>query len=491
MWLTQQLKLNSEIQKNAEIGGAYEEDVIEVEVISNKETSEQTETETVEEPETIAEQNITPNKTCPTNCNDNISCTFDYCNQTTNYECVHKNITVCIGGDNCCPSACAYNNDTDCSVPTANKCSDGTAYNSCSVTSPLYCKNGSLIGNCSLCNFKCPSKCFNNVCVTGECENDSDCDDGKINTHDSCNWNFDAFTADDYVTKCFHDLKALGTVNVAIVEFTQPDFEFGETVEFCNSQHCLMSDEENWEKYKEIYYCGTNLINCNYIKKFNFVSVLNSETNRKEVLKTICYIDSQGNGKNCTFYSLYYIENWYKSEASRYGVNVNLSIDVLGPYDTNILPPERGPYDSCNILQSYFQNEVSKNGFNLSGYDIINYIYFTDKDTGTAFWSCASSDAYISYSGADFGIGMSGLIDLISTVMHEIAHKFGADDSYNGFACIYPEGYFEPNKFPLYPQEKACLMCSHVPISENGGGVPMLLDEYVICDSEAKLIGWK
>ncbi len=49
-------------------------------------------------------------------CNDNNPCTNDLCNGTPKL-CLNIAITECVGDDDCCPSDCIYNTDSDCEKP--------------------------------------------------------------------------------------------------------------------------------------------------------------------------------------------------------------------------------------------------------------------------------------------------------------------------------------------------------------------------------------
>ncbi|HVS13753.1 MAG TPA: hypothetical protein VMV46_07505 [Thermoanaerobaculia bacterium] len=47
-------------------------------------------------------------------CNDADACTIDSCNPIDGV-CAHEPITICQGGDGCCPAGCSEGNDSDCS----------------------------------------------------------------------------------------------------------------------------------------------------------------------------------------------------------------------------------------------------------------------------------------------------------------------------------------------------------------------------------------
>ena len=328
---------------------------------------------------------------------------------------------------------------------------------------------------------------------TPECIIASDCDDGIDNTVGTCLDSGLIFPNNTYGAYCYYRLGAVGNVKIAILEFGQPGLSYGKVTHFCNEDGCFVSPEAQWNEQKEIF-CGFDLTQCNYTEEFDYISVLNSETDREKPLKTYV-IEYDGDEVPGKYYSLYYIEDWFEREADRYDAEVNIDVDVFGPYETYNLPPERGFNDNCEDLEPYFKEQVLKQEIDLSEYDIVSYIYFTDMATGQAFWSCGAPEAYISHAGVDYGIASQDtLVSFIRTIIHEIAHQFGARDAYDGFACKYPEGFFEPDKIPLYSQTKACLMCGHIPMAFNGKetvGQTLFLEEVAICSEEAKAIGWE
>ena len=62
-----------------------------------------------------------PKASCPTSCNDSNACTQNVLtgsSTTCNATCSYPMITACASGDGCCPSACSYANDMDCTPPS-------------------------------------------------------------------------------------------------------------------------------------------------------------------------------------------------------------------------------------------------------------------------------------------------------------------------------------------------------------------------------------
>ncbi|WP_180007163.1 MULTISPECIES: hypothetical protein [unclassified Acinetobacter] len=76
---------------------------------------------------------------------------------------------------------------------------------------------------------------------------------------------------------------------------------------------------------------------------------------------------------------------------------------------------------------------------------------------------------------------------------HELLHAFGATDKYDLATGqpIFPVGYAEPQRQPLFPQSKAELMAGHIPTSQTQSKMPEDLADTVVNDVTAIEVGWK
>ncbi|MGD1736936.1 hypothetical protein ACP6DW_34350, partial [Klebsiella pneumoniae subsp. pneumoniae] len=77
-------------------------------------------------------------------------------------------------------------------------------------------------------------------------------------------------------------------------------------------------------------------------------------------------------------------------------------------------------------------------------------------------------------------------------IVHELLHGFGAKDKYDlkTGQPIYPLGYAQPEKVPLYPQKRAEIMGGRTPLSEQTSKMPSDLQETVIGLPTAQEVGW-
>ncbi len=77
-------------------------------------------------------------------------------------------------------------------------------------------------------------------------------------------------------------------------------------------------------------------------------------------------------------------------------------------------------------------------------------------------------------------------------IAHELLHTVKATDKYNldTNQPNFPEGYAQPKKKPLYPQDMTELMGGRTPITHEHAMMPDSLDETIIGQMTAKEIGW-
>lgn len=77
-------------------------------------------------------------------------------------------------------------------------------------------------------------------------------------------------------------------------------------------------------------------------------------------------------------------------------------------------------------------------------------------------------------------------------ITHEILHTLGATDKYdlNTGLPIYPDGYAEADRTPLYPQEIAEIMGGKIPISEEKVTIPRGLHQVILGKQTAREISW-
>lgn len=116
------------------------------------------------------------------------------------------------------------------------------------------------------------------------------------------------------------------------------------------------------------------------------------------------------------------------------------------------------------------------------------------------FFDLASNDSLPHSVGIERGL--IGVINVFASnemagsnavvITHELLHTLGATDKYD-FASNqprFPDGYAEPGRQPLHPQQFAEIMGGRIPISESRAEIPSSLDRTLIGSATAAEIGW-
>jgi len=79
-------------------------------------------------------------------------------------------------------------------------------------------------------------------------------------------------------------------------------------------------------------------------------------------------------------------------------------------------------------------------------------------------------------------------------IAHELLHTVGATDKYDtGSASnmpAFPDGYAEPDKVPVLPQDYAEIMGGRIPLSPREAEMPDSLDRVVVGETTAREINW-
>lgn len=204
-----------------------------------------------------------------------------------------------------------------------------------------------------------------------------------------------------------------------------------------------------------------------------------------------------------TYYSLHYVDDWFKKEYERVTGKKppSIKVEVLGPIRLKEKPPSLSKYDDCGLLKPFFESNAKSNNADPTKYDVVNYVYLdpdmgyseTSSYEGAAFQSCRQIGENTTFIATKPSIYFNGVTDAVRKVIHETSHVFGAVDTYaSAGGCNDPEGIPEPNKQPKFPQSKACIMCGCV--MNNPGPFscwrPQDINQFTVCEKEARDFGW-
>ena len=194
-------------------------------------------------------------------------------------------------------------------------------------------------------------------------------------------------------------------------------------------------------------------------------------------------------------------QNYLAEQSKRYGVALYHPFELrLGQTVKSLppLPPKPAGLLNTVIWSLKFRwwawfnspNQL-KTGEKMVKPDVRLYLLFNDPATHTV----------LGHSTA-LSKGRVGLVNLFATadylsqdqvvMTHELLHTFDATDKYS-FADnmpMFPSGFAEPDKLPLFPQIQAELMAGRVPVSESKAIIPKDLSFTVIGTKTAQEIGW-
>lgn len=186
---------------------------------------------------------------------------------------------------------------------------------------------------------------------------------------------------------------------------------------------------------------------------------------------------------------------YFSSEASRYGLNLARPVVFhLGQEIANIppAPPTQQRMLSAVMWSLKFRIYSWFNRPQLDVKpDIRMYLLYYDPKLHKA----------LSHSSA-LSKGRIGRVNLFANTSynkqnlvifaHELLHTLNATDKYDLITNLpfYPEGFIEPDKQPLYPQNLAELMAGRIPHTELIADIPKSLSDTSIGAITAREIGW-
>lgn len=188
------------------------------------------------------------------------------------------------------------------------------------------------------------------------------------------------------------------------------------------------------------------------------------------------------------------IEHFMNEEAERYGLPLQQPIAIkLGPV-VNEAPPAPPP---------------NGNPFEVAWWSL-KFRYFSA--THNDYHGPVNQQLYLNYYAPgknkrlshSVGLqkGLTGIVNVFADsrmrrqnhviIAHEMLHLFGASDKYHPATNypLYPIGFAEPDRAPLYPQRWAEIMGGRLPLSEQRADIPASLDQVLIGDATALEINW-
>lgn len=189
------------------------------------------------------------------------------------------------------------------------------------------------------------------------------------------------------------------------------------------------------------------------------------------------------------------VETYLSSEAEEYKLPLDQpAVVTMGPV-VKELPPVPPP-DRHPLKVMWWSLKMRFWVFGVDEYqgppaNIRMFVIYYDPDQHeTLKHSLGLEKGLIGVVNAFASEKMAGKNNIVLT--HEFLHTVGATDKYNLSTGepAYPEGFVDPDKEPLYPQEFAEIMAGVIPISKSEWVMPEKLSQTLIGYDTAREINW-
>jgi hypothetical protein len=190
------------------------------------------------------------------------------------------------------------------------------------------------------------------------------------------------------------------------------------------------------------------------------------------------------------------IEKFLNQQAKAYGIDIArpVSVELYPPVEER--PPERGA--SANIPQNMWWSlklrlyaRRASRAAGLPPPQVRIFVIYHDPSFSSAVpHSVGMQKGLVGVVHAFADPGMTRTNNVV--IAHEILHTLGATDKYDlqSLAPLYPIGYADPAKLPLYPQSLAEIMAGRYATDAHTFEMPESLDDVVVGPATALEIRW-
>lgn len=189
------------------------------------------------------------------------------------------------------------------------------------------------------------------------------------------------------------------------------------------------------------------------------------------------------------------IEAFFQEEAGRVGLKLAQPFDIHLAHRVEELPP--APPPNGNMLEvawwslklRWFAWTRDESGF--SPHIKMFVIYHDLNKVEKLAHSLGMDKGMIGVVHAYAHREMEGKNNLV--LAHEILHTLGASDKYDRESGdpLFPDGYAEPDKSPLYPQRYTELMGGTTPLSKSESVMPRSLRSVLLGELTLREINWQ
>ncbi|MCP4001084.1 MAG: hypothetical protein GY727_09265 [Gammaproteobacteria bacterium] len=191
------------------------------------------------------------------------------------------------------------------------------------------------------------------------------------------------------------------------------------------------------------------------------------------------------------------IEEFMQEEAAWYDMDIKLPVKVILGKEIHELPPalpeDPGPLSIgiWSLKLRWWASNMTSNQPGPSPDIRMFLIYFDPAEQPVLAHSLGLKQGLIGVVNVFAKQSQAQTNNFVIT--HEMLHTLGATDKYDsaGNMPAYPDGYGDPELYPLYPQTKAEVMGGRIALSERNAVIPEGLHQAVIGPATADEIRWK
>ena len=189
------------------------------------------------------------------------------------------------------------------------------------------------------------------------------------------------------------------------------------------------------------------------------------------------------------------IADFMRSEGQRYGLPQSTPLDVYLGEPVRALPPDP-PYGGNALQIALWSLQLRFWAWKNAQYDgprpdVRMFVLYHDPErVNRVGHSLGLQKGLLGVVRAFASEAQAGQNNVI--IAHELLHTVGATDKYEGGSNLpaYPDGYAEPDKEPVFPQEFAEVMGGRIPVTETQAEIPEGLEQVLIGTATAREINW-
>ncbi len=190
------------------------------------------------------------------------------------------------------------------------------------------------------------------------------------------------------------------------------------------------------------------------------------------------------------------IDSFTAREAKRHGLYQEQPTQtILGPSIDHMPPPQPPPGASAiniglwSLQLRYWVWKHTPNGYSSDNMVRMFVLYHDPEHSPRIPNSLGLEKGLLGIVHAFASQGQNKQNHIV--IAHELMHTVGATDKYDtSNNPVFPDGYAQPERTPLYPQYRAEIMAGRIPKSESSSEMAPSLDSCIIGSKTAREISW-